>query len=66
MLVFGDTEVGRMSQDRGERGSPRLLQEEAAQKPAVCIPCLPWGRGGGRGRMGASGGEHRGKLSVQH
>jgi hypothetical protein len=57
-----------VSCDRGGRGSPGLLQDDAAQKPAACISCLPlWGRAGGmRGRMGASGGEHRGKRSVQH
>jgi hypothetical protein len=66
-LVFGDTEAGRRSQNvlimgrailtLGGGGSPRLLQEDAAQKPAVCKSCLP-----GRGRGGASGRERRGKL----
>ena len=30
-----------------KRDVARLLQEDAAQKPAVCIWCLPWAGGSG-------------------
>jgi hypothetical protein len=57
VLVFGDTKAGRMSSQnilikchssaRGRVGSAGLMQEDTAQKPAVCISCLlPGGRGG--------------------
>jgi hypothetical protein len=43
---------------RGRGGSPRLLKEDAAQKPAVCIP-IPCFTKGWRG-MGVSGVGKRG------
>jgi hypothetical protein len=51
VLVFGDTETGRMSCASGGRESSELLQEDAVQKPAVCISCLPQE---GEGRAGGS------------
>jgi hypothetical protein len=46
-------------------GRAILMLGDAAQKPAVCILFLPQ-EGEGERRMGASGGDHRGELFVQH
>jgi hypothetical protein len=42
-----------------------LLQEDAAQKPAVCVSQLPWA-GGGMGASGGQQGTQRQTVCTQH
>ena len=47
-----------------KEGALGLLQEDAAQKPTLCIWCLPWAGGKMRTSGGPPPARRRGKLSV--
>jgi hypothetical protein len=51
VLVLDTQRCTILTLGEGEGASPRLLQEDVAQKPAVCVSCL---RQAGK-MMGASG-----------